>query len=121
VPGVICDLRSRIKRFAMKNAALVVIMVAIAAGSGFHRPASAQSAIGGVKKQTALGGPVKQTSPVVPVNRAAVVTINKPAPVVALNRPAPVAPVNKPAPAVVAASASAHVKCAGSCAARGPR
>jgi hypothetical protein len=88
----------------MKNAALVVIMVAIALGSGFHRPAFAQSAIGGVKKQSALGGPVKQTSPVVPVNRAG-----------------PVVAVSKPAPAVVAASASAHVKCAAPCMARGPR
>jgi hypothetical protein len=97
----------------MKNAALVVIMVAIALGSGFHRPAFAQSAIGGVKKQSALGGPVKQTSPVVPVNRAG--------PVVAVNKPALIAPVSKPAPAVVAASASAHVKCAAPCMARGPR
>jgi hypothetical protein len=97
----------------MKNAALVVIMVAIAAGSGFDRPASAQSAIGGVKKQTALGGPVKQTSPVMPVNKAAVV--------VPVNRAVPVAPANKTAPAVVAASLPAHAKCAGPCAARGPR
>jgi len=106
----------------MKNAALVIIMVAVAAGSGFQRPASAQSAIGGVKKQSALGGPVKQTSPVVPVNKSgSAVAIIKPAPAVALNKPVPITPVNKPAPAVVAASAPAHVKCAGPCAARGPR
>jgi hypothetical protein len=97
----------------MKNAALVIIMAAVALGSGFHRPASAQSAIGGVKKQNALGGPVKQTSPVVPANKAA--------PVVPVNRAAPVVPVNKPAPAVVAAALSAHAKCAAPCAAKGLR
>jgi hypothetical protein len=99
----------------MKNAALVIIMVAVALGSGVHRPASAQSAIGGVKKQNVLGGPVKQASPVVPVKKGG--------PVVSVNNAVP-APVNKPVPTVVAAStsaASAHVKCVAPCVARHPR
>jgi hypothetical protein len=100
----------------MKHGAPVIIMLALAFASGLHFPASAQSAIGGVKKQNALGGPVKQTSPVIPANKAA--------PVVPVNRAVPAVPVNKPAPAVVAASASApsaHVKCVAPCGARGPR
>ena len=44
----------------MKNRTIAIIMVAAAFGSGFCLPASAQSSIGGAKKQTPLAAPVKQ-------------------------------------------------------------
>jgi hypothetical protein len=51
------------------NRAIAIILVAAAFGSGVHHPASAQSTIGGPKKQTQLGGPAVQSSPVVPANK----------------------------------------------------
>jgi hypothetical protein len=46
--------------------------------SGFHHPASAQSAIGGPKKPTAIGGAAKQSSPVVPTSKGATVALSEP-------------------------------------------
>ena len=43
----------------MKNGTIAIIMVAAAFGGDWHLPASAQSSIGGVKKQTPLAAPVK--------------------------------------------------------------
>ncbi len=45
----------------MKHRTIAIIMVVAAFGGDFCLPASAQSSIGGVKKQTPLGAPVKQT------------------------------------------------------------
>ena len=104
----------------MKNRTIAIIMAVAAFGGDFCLPASAQSSIGGVKKQaplaapvkpTSLGGPVKPTAPSAPI---------KP---IALGGPAkltsPVVPVSKPAPAIVASSPTS--KCAAPCLARGPR
>jgi hypothetical protein len=103
----------------MKNRTIAIIMVAAALGGDFTLPASAQSSIGGVKKQAPLAAPVKPTSlggPVKPT--AAPVAPIKP---IALGGPvkqtAPVVPANKPAPAVVTPSASS--KCPAPCVAKG--
>ena len=60
----------------MKNRTIAIIMAVAAFGGDFCLPASAQSSIGGVKKQaplaapvkpTSLGGPVKPTAPSAPI------------------------------------------------------
>lgn len=88
----------------MKNKAVAMILIAAAFSWDFCVPASAQSAIGGVKKQTPLAAPVKQPplgGPAKPISPPV-----KPAPVVSAVKPtAPVVPV-KPAPAAVAPSAA---------------
>jgi len=88
----------------MKNRTIAIIMVAAAFGGDFCLPASAQSSIGGVKKQPPLAAPMKQTplgGPAKPISPPV-----KPAPVVGAAKPtAPAIPVNKPASAAVAPSA----------------
>jgi hypothetical protein len=100
----------------MKNRTIAIIMVAAAFGGDCHLPASAQSAIGGVKKQTPLAAPVKQTplgGPAKPISPPV-----KPTPVAGPVKPtAPVVPVNKPASAAVSPSS---VKCPAPCVAKGP-
>jgi len=102
----------------MMNRTIAIIMVAAAFSGGFHLPASAQSSIGGVKKQAPLAAPVKQTplgGPAKPISPPV-----KPAPVVSAAKPtAPVVPVNKPAAAAVAPSSA--TKCpTPPCGAKGP-
>jgi hypothetical protein len=103
----------------MKNKTIAVIMVAAAFGGGSCLPASAQSAIGGVKKQTPLAAPVKPTSLGGPAKPSVPAAPIKP---IALGGPvkqtSPVVPVSKPAPAVVTPSPSS--KCPAPCVARGP-
>jgi hypothetical protein len=104
----------------MKNRTIAIIMVAAACGGDGCLPASAQSSIGGVKKQTplaapvkpvSLGGPVKPTAPSAPIKPIA---LGGP-----VKQTAPVVPVTKPAPAVVASFPTP--KCHAPCLARGPR
>jgi hypothetical protein len=87
----------------MKNRTIAIIMVAAAFGGDFCLPASAQSSIGGIKKQTPLAAPVKQTplgGPAKPISPPV-----KPTPVAGPVKPtSPVVPV-KPATAAVAPSA----------------
>ena len=103
----------------VKNRTIAIIMVAAAFGGDFCLPASAQSSIGGVKKQTPLAAPVKPTSLGGPVKPTAPAAPIKP---IALGGPvkqtAPVVPASKPAPAVVTPSASS--KCPAPCVAKGP-
>ena len=99
----------------MKNRTIAIIMVAAAFGGDFCLPASAQSSIGGIKKQTPLAAPVKQTSlggPAKPISPPL-----KPTPVVGQVKPtSPVVPVNKPA--AVGATPS-PLKCPAPCVAKG--
>ena len=66
------------RRSALKNRALVIVMLATAFASYFHDSAFAQTSIGGPNRQNALGGAVKQTSPVLPVNKGGSVPISSP-------------------------------------------
>ena len=95
----------------MNNRAIAIIMVAAAFGGDCHLPASAQSAIGGIKKQTPLAAPAKQTplgGPAKPISVAGPV---KPKPT------APVVAITKPASATVSPS---PLKCPAPCVAKGP-
>jgi hypothetical protein len=97
----------------MKNGAVAIVLVFAAFGNDFCHPASAQSSVGGPKKQIVVGGAAKQNSPVVPVNKAASIPAAKQNP--------PVVPVSKGV-TVSASSPPPHLKCAaGSCVARGSR
>jgi hypothetical protein len=103
----------------MKNRTIAIIMVVAAFGGDFCLPASAQSSIGGVKKQTPLGAPVKPNSLGGPVKPIAPITQIKP---ISLGGPvkqaAPI-PVSKPGPAVVSPSPTS--KCPAPCVAKGQR
>ena len=58
----------------MKNRTIAIIMAVVASGGDWCLPASAQSSIGGVKKQTPLAAPVKPVTlggPVKPIEPAA--------------------------------------------------
>jgi hypothetical protein len=95
---------------------VAMILIAAAFGGDFSLPASAQSSIGGVKKQTPLAAPVKQTAlggPAQPIYPPV-----KPSLVVGQVKPtSPVIPVNKPASAAVSPS---PLKCPAPCVAKGP-
>jgi hypothetical protein len=94
----------------MKYAAIAMITAFIVFESGL--PASAQTSIGGPKKQTPIGGAARQNSPVLPVNKTASI------PAANINPPA--RPVSKPV--TVAAISPKHLKCAaGACVAKGSR
>lgn len=94
----------------MKYAAIILVTAFMAFGNGLSHQASAQTSIGGPKKQTPVGGPTRQNSPVLPVNKTA------PVPAAKINPPAQ--PVNKPV--AVAAVSPKHLKCAaGACVAKG--
>jgi hypothetical protein len=110
-----------VKTGAVKNRIVAIIMVAVAFSGGFHLPASAQSSIGGVKKQTPLGGPVKPNSLGGPAKPNSLGTPPKPSPVGGAAKPtSPVVPVIKPA--ATAVSPSSALKCpAPPCGAKGPR
>jgi hypothetical protein len=95
----------------MKNRAIAILVVAAVFGGDFCVPASAQSAIGGMKKQTPLAAPAKQTplgGPAKPISVAGPV---KPKPT------SPVVAINKPASATVSPS---PLKCPAPCVAKGP-
>jgi len=97
----------------MKNKAIAILMALGAFGNDFCHPASAQSSVGGPKKQIVVGGAAKQNSPVVPVNKAASIPAAK--------QTSPVVPVSKGA-TISAPSPPPHLKCAaGSCVAKGSR
>jgi hypothetical protein len=101
-------------------------MVAAVFGSDCRLPASAQSAIGGVKKQSfiggprkpiILGGPAKPTSVGGPVKPG----LLKPNPIgAAVKRTSPVVPVNKPGSAAVSPLLSKS-KCPAPCVGKGRR
>ena len=92
----------------MKYAAIVAAFIVF--GNGL--PASAQTSVGGPKKQIAVGGAARQNSPVLPVNKTASIPAAKINP--------PVRPVNKPV--TVATVSPKHLKCAaGACVAKGSR
>jgi hypothetical protein len=94
----------------MRYAAITMVTAFIVFGNGL--PASAQTSIGGPKKQTPIGGAARQNSPVLPVNKAASIPAAKINP--------PVRPVNKPV--TVAAISPKHLKCAaGACVLKGSR
>ena len=94
----------------MKYAAIAMITALIVFGNGL--PASAQTSIGGPKKQTPIGGAARQNSLVLPVNKTASV------PAANINPPA--RPVSKPV--TVAAVSPRHLKCAaGACVLKGSR
>jgi hypothetical protein len=99
----------------MKNRTIAIIMVAAVFGGDCHLPASAQSSIGGIKKQAPLAAPVKQTplgGPAKPISAPV-----KPTPVAGPVKPtAPVVAVNKPASAAVSPS---PLKCPAPCVAKG--
>jgi hypothetical protein len=100
----------------MKNRTIAILMVVAVFGGDFCLSASAQSSIGGVKKQTPLAAPVKQTSlggPAKPISPAL-----KPTPVVGQVKPtAPVVSVNKPG---LTAATPSPLKCPAPCVAKGP-
>ena len=99
----------------MKNGMIAIIMVAAAIGGDLRLPASAQSSIGGIKKQTPLAAPAKQTSLGGPVRPSPL----KPNPIGGPVKPtSPVVPVNKPVSAAVSPS---PLKCPAPCVAKGPR
>jgi hypothetical protein len=94
----------------MKYAAIAMITTLIVIGNGL--PASAQTSIGGPKKQAQVGGAARQNSPVLPVNKTASIPAAKINP--------PPRPVSKPV--TVAAISPRHLKCAaGACVAKGSR
>jgi hypothetical protein len=102
----------------MNNRTIAIIMVVAAFGGGWCLPASAQSSIGGVKKQPALGAPVKPAPLGGPAKPIAPIAPIKPIPVGgAMKQTAPVVPVSKPGPAVVSPSATS--KCPAPCVAKG--
>lgn len=90
----------------MKNRAIAIIMVAAAFGSGFCLPASAQSSIGGIKKQTSIGAPVKPNSIGGPAKPIALGGPAKPGPLKPgpvggpVKQTSPVVPINKPGSAL---------------------
>jgi hypothetical protein len=93
----------------MKYAAIAMVTAFIVFGHGL--PASAQTSVGGPKKQTPIGA-ARQNSPVLPVNKTA------PIPAATINPPA--RPATKPV--TVAAISPKHLKCAaGACVAKGSR
>ena len=94
----------------MKNGTIAIIMVVAAFGGDWHLPASAQSSIGGVKKQNPLAAPVKQAPLGGPAKPISVGGPVKPT--------SPVVPVNKPVSAAVSPS---PLKCPAPCVAKGPR
>jgi hypothetical protein len=97
----------------MKSGAVAIVLAFAAFGNDFCHPASAQSSVGGPKKQIVVGGAAKQNSPVVPVNKAASIPAAK--------QNSPVAPVSKGV-TISASSPPPHLKCAaGSCIAKGAR
>lgn len=99
----------------MKNGMIAIIMVAAAIGGDLRLPASAQSSIGGIKKQTPLAARAKQTSLGGPVRPSPL----KPNPIGGSVKPtSPVVPVNKPVSAAVSPSS---LKCPAPCVAKGPR
>jgi hypothetical protein len=88
----------------MKHAAIAMVTALTVFGNGL--PASAQTSIGGPKKQTSVGGAARQNSPVLPVNKTASIPAAK------INPPVRLA--NKPI--TVAAVSPKHLKCAaGAC------
>ena len=94
----------------MKYAAIALITALIVFGNGL--PASAQTSIGGPKKQTSVGGAARQNSLVLPVNKTASIPAAKINP--------PPRPVSKPV--TVATVSPRHLKCAaGACVAKGSR
>ena len=94
----------------MKYAAVAMVTALIILGNGL--PASAQTAIGGPKKQAPVGGAARQNSLVLPVNKTASIPAAKINP--------PPRPVSKPV--TVAAISPRHLKCAaGACVAKGSR
>jgi hypothetical protein len=94
----------------MKYAAIAIVTAFIVFGNGLS--ASAQTAVGGPKKQTPVGGAARQSSPVLPVNKTASIPAAKINP--------PVRPANKPV--TVAAVSPKHLKCAaGACVLKGSR
>jgi hypothetical protein len=94
----------------MNNRAVAMILVVAAFGGDVCLPASAQSSIGGVKKQTPLAAPVKQTplgGPAKPISTPVKPNPVKPGPIAgAVKPPSPAVPVNKPATAAVSPSTS---------------
>jgi hypothetical protein len=105
----------------MKYRTVAIILVAAAFGGVWCLPASAQSSVGGVKKQTPLAAPVKQTplgGPAKPSSSLVKPNPVKPSPVAGAVRPAaPAAAVSKPAKVAVSPSSS---KCPAPCVAKGP-
>jgi len=94
----------------MKYAAIILVTALMGFGNGLSHLASAQTSIGGPKKQSPVGGAAKQNSPVLPVNKTASIPAAK------INPPA--RPANKPMAA--AAVSRKHLKCAaGACVAKG--
>ena len=94
----------------MKYAAIAMIAALVVFGNGL--PASAQTSIGGPKKQTPIGGAARQNSLVLPVNKTASIP--------AANINPPVRPATKPV--TVAAVSPRHMKCAaGACVVKGAR
>lgn len=88
----------------MKYAAIAMVTAFIVFGNGLA--ASAQTSIGGPKKQTQVGGAARQNSPVLPLNKTASIPAAKINP--------PVRPATKPV--TVAAISPRHLKCAaGAC------
>jgi hypothetical protein len=111
--GSTSDRRHYTRDATMKNGARVILMVLGALVSDFHHPASAQSSVGGPKKQISVGGAAKQSSPVVPANKGGSISISQPSHPIS----APAQPISaKPSHLI---SAPAQPKCpAGPCVAK---
>jgi hypothetical protein len=111
--GSTSDRRHYTRDATMKNGARVILMVLGALVSDFHHPASAQSSVGGPKKQISVGGAAKQSSPVVPTNKGGSISISQPSHPIS----APAQPISaKPSHLI---SAPAQPKCpAGPCVAK---
>ena len=62
----------------MKHRTLAMVAFLAAAGTGFHLPASAQTAVGGPTRQAVVGGPTRQNSPVLPPNKGGSVPVRPP-------------------------------------------
>src|SRR5258708_7248186 len=97
----------------MKNGAIVILLALGVLGNDFDRPASAQSAIGGKKRQFSVGGPAKKVSRVVPANKGGSPSISQPPQLTSVGGAAkkipPVVPANKGGS--ISISQPSHPKC----------
>lgn len=97
----------------MNNGAVAIVLVFVAFGNDLCHPASAQTSVGGPKKQVVVGGAATQKSPVVPVNKGVSIPTAKQTP--------RLLPVSKAA-SIPASSPPPHLKCAaGACVAKASR
>src|SRR5260221_703830 len=106
----------------MKSGTLILAVFLVVSGTAFSNLASAQTPLGGPKKQTAVGGPAKQYtiggpgkpgSPVVPTPKVGSTAVTPPSVPPTASPPPPTSTTaSPPSPASTTASSPAVVKCA---------